>query len=289
MIRDLYFFCYLPSLKLDQYSKFGLEVIESYHTVFNGDKVIHVAVDDLNLNIDHFLASYKIFAGAKIIKVINDEQSCISRYFLSGLNKLKKDSGRMTFIAHLKGSSSGRGQSTLHWINSMYFFNLDPFYLGKVETQIKDKFFCGSLRVTTSCPPFVCTDWHFSGAFYWLNNHKVLNLSFDWYNDKELFEFESFPGKAANLENSYGTFLDDLNYHFNGYELATWYPYIKPSFMGPEIYEKYKNHYNTFAKQIGEMPMNLGLRIKLINYSQELIKRIFNKICRICRVGKMMI
>jgi hypothetical protein len=103
------------------------------------------------------------------------------------------------------------------------------------------------MRITTPCPPWVESDWHYSGTFFWFHTDKLLNIS-NWDDmNKDRFAVESYPGKMVKEIESHVTICSD-NYNFNTYSPDIWNKIIKPETMGEEMHEIYIKLYQKYIK-----------------------------------------
>ena len=173
---NLIFFCYLNNSNfIDKNFITHINALRHYRNVFNGDKIIYISSDSEIENKEEIYNLFSFLGNPTIELVSNDSELRESKYFLKQVNKIN-DLDSFTFYAHLKGSTyKTNGDITpLHnWLSSMYFFNLDNLYLNKIFTNLDgDKTFAGILRKDLECSPYVTSDWHYSGTFFWFNTKK---------------------------------------------------------------------------------------------------------------------
>ena len=173
-IKNLIYYCYFENSEINEYAKYNLELLNKYLPIFNGQKIVKIAVDDLTKDNSHLI---KFFPNCDTQIVQNNKETRESEYFIQSIKEIK-DRNSITFFAHNKGSKSGDGNEVIkHWLLSMYFFNLDGMYLKFVENNLfRDKTFSGIMRITTPCSPWVNSDWHYSGTFFWFNTDKLFNI-----------------------------------------------------------------------------------------------------------------
>lgn len=184
-----------------------------YYPLFDGEKVIYVSSDsdiptELKSSISDRLGGVKKF-------VKNDPENRESKYFIEQLSILKS-SGGMIFYHHSKGSTY-TNPNVDKWTSSMYYFNLNDDNIKKVENEFNiGKIFSGIFRVDYPSPPWVYSDWHFSGTFFWINS--LLFEINDW-NKMEIgrFSVESYPGSKVQIDKSYNIdYITNIDYGIGG-------------------------------------------------------------------------
>ena len=204
MVKNLISYLYLSDPRdLDRSLGINLKCIDTYYRIFDGVRIIYVSTneeidDDLKIKISERI-------GSKVFKFVrNDPNNRESEYFIDQLKALRSlmENGSMTFYHHSKGVTYNN-PNVDKWAASMYFFNLCGDNLKSIESELSgDKIFAGVFRVDHSCPPWVYSDWHFSGTFFWFSS-KLFEIN-DW--DKieiERFSIESYPGNKVPIERSY--------------------------------------------------------------------------------------
>jgi hypothetical protein len=81
------------------------------------------------------------------------------------------------------------------------------------------------MQITVPCPPWVTTNWHYSGTFFWFNTEKLFSIA-GWDNfEKGRFSVESYPGKMVDVSNSHVTLCSE-NYNWNSYQPMIWNKYL---------------------------------------------------------------
>lgn len=234
MKRNLIYYCYLENGEINEFTKLNLELLNRYCNSFNGQKIIKIALDDLTKDYSNLM---NMFQGFDIEVLQNNKENRESEYFIESIKEIK-DTNSITFFAHNKGGSNRPEKDVIKmWLFSMYFFNLEPSYLLKIQDELnEDKTFSGIMRITTPCPPWVESDWHYSGTFFWFHTAKLLNIP-NWDDmKKDRFAVESYPGKMVKESESHVT-ICSANYNFNTYSPVIWNQIIKPETMGEEMYE----------------------------------------------------
>jgi hypothetical protein len=245
MIKNLVYYCYFENSEINEFANYNINLLNRYLSTFNGQRIVKIAVDDLTKDVNHLI---NLFPNCDIEIVQNNKETRESEYFIQSLKEIK-DTNSITFFAHNKGSKSGNpGNNVIkNWLLSMYFFNLEDSYLTKIENELNnEKTFSGIMRITTPCPPWVESDWHYSGTFFWFNTKKLFDIS--GWNDfkKGRFSVESYPGKMVNLEQSYFTLCSE-GYNWNSYMPTIWNTYLTKEQLGEEQLNKYLElHKNIF-------------------------------------------
>jgi hypothetical protein len=241
MIKNLVYYCYFENSEINEYAKYNLKLLLGYLHIFDGQRIIKIAVDDLSKNNSHLES---LFPNCEIEIVQNNKETRESEYFIESLKQIK-DKNSLTFFAHNKGSKSGGdGNNVVKvWLLSMYFFNLENIFFKNIEKNlIDDKTFSGIMQITTPCPPWVESDWHYSGTFFWFNTQKLFSINgWDKF-EKGRFSVEGYPGKMVNVSQSHVT-LCTRNYNFNSYMSTIWNQIINEKSLGSHIYSLYLQLY----------------------------------------------
>lgn len=258
MTRNLIFFMYLKDSKIGEFSAYHLSLINKYLHLFNGQCLIKIAVDDVNLDNLHLK---NLFKDCSVEIVKNHPKHRESQYFIESIKEIKNKNS-ITFFAHNKGGSNLYADDAHKlWVLSMYFFNLEDRYLQQIEKGLsRDKVFSGILRKTVKCSPWVRSNWHYSGDFFWFHTGKLLEIpGWDKFT-KGTYAMENYMGRMVNLDKSMSTFVSkDSN--FETYTKKVWDEFISIESLGENVYQQYMNLYNdTF----GASPENrwLGIRIQ---------------------------
>ena len=242
MIKNLIYFCYFKNSDISKYTLYNLNALNSYIHNFNGQKIVKIAVDDINhINNDKLIS---LFPGFEVEIVKNHPEHRESEYFIDSIKQIvNKDS--LTFYAHNKGGTTDEynDDTIKFWLSSMYFFNLDDDFLTAIEAKlISDKTFAGILRKDINCAPWVCTDWHYSGTFFWFNTQKLFNIA-NWdVINKGRFSIEEYPGRMVPIDNSYSTFINAPE-NYDTYSIHFW-NYVLSKESLNEYYLKYYTFFN---------------------------------------------
>lgn len=247
MKKNLIFYCYLKNGEFDESTNFNLKLIEKYSHVFDGEQIIKVAYDDVNISDEARQWTRNLFLffnDPKIEIVKNNPDTRESEYFIESIKEIQNEDS-LTFFCHNKGNthtSPNIKNNLFNWIFSMYFFNLDEELFSRIEKPLLNEItFAGVLRKTLDCTPWVCAPWHFSGTFFWFNTKRLKeNPNWDKF-DKGRFSVEAYPGQMADLKHSYSNFVS-LNHDFNAlFDDSFWTTVLTENVLGKEILNKYNN------------------------------------------------
>lgn len=238
MKKNLIYYCYFENSEINEFTQFNIDLLKTYLNVFDGQKIIKIALDDLTKDNSHLLS---LFPDCEVEIVQNNKETRESEYFIESIKQIA-DKNSITFFGHNKGAKkqdNHRYEVMKHWVFSMYFFNLENNFLENVENALNsDKVFSGILRITTACPPWVESDWHYSGTFFWFNTQKLIEIEgWDDFTTGR-FSLESYPGKMVSLEKSNFTFCSE-NFNFNTYSPMIWNKYLNPNMIGGDVYNNY--------------------------------------------------
>jgi hypothetical protein len=243
MIKNLIYFCYFKDSYISEYTLYNLKALNNYIHNFNGQKIVKIAIDDTSVNNEHLVS---LFPGFEVEIVKNHPEHRESEYFIDSIKQIQnKDS--LTFYAHNKGGTTDdyHDDTIKYWLSSMYFFNLEDEFLKTIEICLNlDKTFSGILRKDINCSPWVCTDWHYSGTFFWFNTQKIFNTpNWDVIN-KGRYSIEEYPGKIASLDESYSTFINAPE-NYNSYSIHFW-----NDILSERNLKEYHTKYNSFFNKI---------------------------------------
>ena len=242
MIKNLVYYCYFENSEINEFANYNITLINKYLPLFNGQRIIKIAVDDLSRDNSHLI---NLFPNCEIELVQNNTETRESEYFIQSLKEIKNKNS-LTFFAHNKGSKNGvAGNNVVKvWLLSMYFFNLEEHYLSNIEYNLtNDKTFSGIMQITVPCPPWVTTNWHYSGTFFWFNTEKLFSIA-GWDSfEKGRFSVEGYPGKMVDVSNSHVTLCSE-NYNWNSYQPMIWNKYLNETTLEAIQYTQYWELYN---------------------------------------------
>lgn len=180
----------------------NLKYIKEYYHIFDGVKIIYISTDidldeSLKLKIENNI-------GHPIYKFVkNHPTNRESEYFIDQLKSLKSEMTpkSITFYHHSKGSTY-KNPNVEKWTSSMYYFNLRDESIQILEKNLgSEVIFAGIFRVDHPCPPWVYSDWHFSGTFFWFSSGLFNINNWDVHNI-DRFSTESYPGHKATIDKS---------------------------------------------------------------------------------------
>jgi hypothetical protein len=241
MIKNLVYYCYFENSEINEFVKYNLTLLNRYLSIFDGQKIIKIAVDDLSKDNDKLIS---LFPNCDVEVVQNNSETRESEYFIESLKEIK-NTNSITFFAHNKGSKNGgAGNNVVKiWLLSMYFFNLEESYLSNIEYNLtNDKTFSGIMQITVPCPPWVTTNWHYSGTFFWFNTQKLFNIDGWDIFEKGRFSVEGYPGQMVDVSQSHVTLCSE-NYNWNSYQPIIWNKYLTKESIGEEAINKYLQLY----------------------------------------------
>lgn len=204
--KNLIYFIYYGG-NLTHYHKLNLSYLRKYWSLFDGQKVVKVAVDG-----KYCLEALKMLlpVDCEIEVVQNNTVYGESIHFIQSI---KQVSGGITFYAHCKGVSRPVWAGLDIWIANSYTKNLE------VIPDLSTKLFSGICGKLLACPPYVPQDFHYSGSFYWFNTDKV-KARLKVY-DLDRYLTERFPALiASKIECNFAWPYSDKNLNF--YDERTW-------------------------------------------------------------------
>jgi len=202
--KNVISYLYLSNpLNIEESLGINLKFMREYYHIFDGIKIIYVATDiDLDENLKNQLSSQ---IGHPIKKFVrNNPSTRESEYFMEQLTSLKSEINieSITFYHHSKGSTYNN-PNVDKWTSSMYYFNLCDDNIKIIEENLQnDYIFAGIFRVDSPSPPWVYSDWHFSGTFFWFSS-KLFDIE-GWENNNiDRFSTESYPGNKISIDKSF--------------------------------------------------------------------------------------
>lgn len=204
--KNLIYFIYYNG-KLGHYHVLNLKLLEVYWKVFDGQKIVKIAVDH-NYSIEPIVSMLPKDCEYRVVR--NIQATGEAYHFLESLAEID---GGMTFYGHCKGVTRPMWRGLDTWITHLYRKNLENV------PRLGDKIFAGILGKLLPCPPYVPEQFHYSGSFYWMDTHKVKSRLGKITLDKYLTE--RFPAIMAKKEECiFGFGTTDKNLNF--YDERTW-------------------------------------------------------------------
>jgi hypothetical protein len=204
--KNLIYFIYYGG-NITHYHRLNLMLLNKYWSVFNGKKVVKVAIDGKTSlqPLKSLLPRY-----CEIDIVDNNRILGESVHFMDSLSKLKDG---ITFYAHCKGVSRPVWSGLDIWIEQLYKGNLETI------PDLSKKLFSGVCGKLLPCPPYVPQDFHYSGSFYWFNTEKVKARIGKYEMNRYLTE--RFPAIIANKSECHFAYpYSEKNINF--YQERTW-------------------------------------------------------------------
>jgi hypothetical protein len=204
--KNLIYFIYYGG-NLTHYHRLNLRLLNKYWSVFNGKKVVKVAVDGKAL-LEPLKSLLPSDCEFEIVE--NNSRLGESVHFIDSIGKVNDG---ITFYAHCKGISRPVWKGLDIWIERMYKDNLEAI------PELKENLFSGVCGKLLPCPPYVPQEFHYSGSFYWFNTDKVKARIKEMPMDRYLTErFPAIIAKQSECVFKYPSFNKNLNY----YDERTW-------------------------------------------------------------------
>lgn len=204
--KNLIYFIYHNG-SLGHYHVLNLKLLRSYWDVFDGKKVVKIAVDG-NYPVDGLLSLLPKDCEFEIVQ--NNRIMGESVHFIDSIDKVYDG---ITFYAHCKGISRPIWKGLDIWIERMYKGNLEAI------PDLSENLFSGVCGKLLACPPYVPQEFHYSGSFYWFNTSKVKARIKQMPMDRYLTErFPAIIAKQSECLFQYPSFNKNLNY----YNERTW-------------------------------------------------------------------
>jgi hypothetical protein len=258
MKKNLIYYLYLENpYFIDKTTLIHLNCLKFFKNIFDGEKIIYVTSNNKIENEDEIKGLFDFFNTTNITFKVNDSEKRESFYFLEQMSKIESESS-ITFFAHNKGvTNNGEPDSLLNWILSMYFFNLSGLYISEINDSLNDKYnFYGVLRKTVSCPPWVYSNWHYSGTYFWFNTKKIKTSDLSFFNEGR-FEVESFPGNHSSVEFSKCDGRFSYDYNFDARISSFWDEFFT-KLTHNEINEFYEFKKNVLTNELTKITNYLG-------------------------------
>lgn len=204
--KNLIYFIYYGG-KLTHYHRLNLSLLSKYWSIFNGKKIVKVAID-CKTSLEPLKLLLPKDCEFEIVQ--NNPVLGESVHFIDSINKVNDG---ITFYAHCKGVSRPIWRGLDIWIEQSYKGNLETI------PDLSSKLFYGVCGKLLACPPYVPQDFHYSGSFYWFNTQKVKARIKDYEMDRYLTE--RFPAIiATKKECLFGYPYSEKNLNF--YDEKTW-------------------------------------------------------------------
>jgi hypothetical protein len=206
--KNLIYFIYYNG-KLHHYHVLNLRLLSMFWSVFDGQKIIKIAVD-ADYNLAPIVDMLPKGCEYRIVKNVPQTGECI--HFLESLVEVN---GGMTFYGHCKGVTRPMWRGLDMWITHLYRKNLTDV------PRLGDKIFSGVCGKLLPCPPYVPEPFHYSGSFYWFATDKVKERLKNKKIVMEKYVTERFPGIMAKEQECIFGFASS-NKALNFYDERTW-------------------------------------------------------------------
>jgi hypothetical protein len=188
----------------------NIELLNQYWYLFNGQKVITIATNYEEDNIDELL---NLLPKDCIIWITtNNSETWEATHFIEMMKIV--DHG-YTFYAHCKGISRTQMIGLDIWIKNLYKQNLGT------KPDLGKAIFSGICGKMLPCPPYVQVPWHYSGSFYWMKTAVVKKRMEKMNILPSRYLTESFPAMVAKEEECLFPFYKTKQ-NENFYKWQTW-------------------------------------------------------------------
>lgn len=191
--------------------KWNCDKVMKYADLFNGKRIIGIAVDNNTDHEDAVKEYMKDFTDDFIV-VKNEPKIREGSTFLTMLDRVAcQCDHEFTFYCHAKGSrhknAFGNDGSTLHlWTETMYDYCLSDW--NRVKESLEKHAMTGCFKRHGNFKTPGNNRWHYSGSFYWFRNKDV--FSRDWNRiDRMFFAVESWPGLIFTSKETGCLFIDN--------------------------------------------------------------------------------
>ena len=248
MKKNLLYHCYIKDIgNINEPMIFNLKCLEMYIDIFDGKKIVYVAVDGV---IRH--SKEKIVEALPILKRFDEihlfENHPIHREsesLIELLSHVKDSTDSITFYAHSKGNTHPIDDSLRNWIVCMYYFNLDGDYLKEAEQQLGGNYTTSGILKKDCKSGGIIGDWHYSGAFFWINDEKFFKNEWSMGLRGQM-ALESYLGEKIKSSEAFSTFVtESFNFHMND---DLWKTKVNSETIGEKSYERYKTIIHNLSK-----------------------------------------
>jgi hypothetical protein len=204
--KNLIYFIYYGG-KITHYHKLNLSYLRKYWSLFDGKKVVKVAID-CKTSLQPLKMLLPVDCEIEVV-----ENSSVFGESIHFISSIKQVSDGITFYAHCKGVSRPIWKGLDIWIGESYDKNLSAI------PDLSTKLFSGICGKLLPCPPYVPQAFHYSGSFYWFNTDKV-KARLKVY-DLDRYLTERFPAMIASKSECHFNWpYSEKNLNF--YDERTW-------------------------------------------------------------------
>lgn len=199
--------------------KWNLELLFQRWHLFDGRKLIYVAIDDGGPSSQDV---HRLFRGrgAEIHLVHNRANEGEAVSFLQGWQVLQHESGQV-FRAHGKGVSregTAEEPAVRRWVEHLYRESLDDWH--RVHQALQTHPIAGPLLRDGAAKPMPDAAWHFCGAFYWVRLDALRTRPWR-VRDNSRFAAEAWPGRVFHRKEAACLGRENRG-HLSPYESAFW-------------------------------------------------------------------
>ena len=207
--------------------KWNLQQLASRWTLFNGKKVVGVAVDQKTAKTSEVI-EYANSIGVVFDQVIEKTNSRSLREVITwhpmldaiGMEGMTADD--VVFSCHAKGVRHQSRESHIEaWASLMYQSCLD--FMPTVESLMQSHVAAGSFKRYGMFNTIGNNQWHYSGTFFWWKPHELFRRN--WRKiDRRFFGTESWLGLHLQKDEAACVFLDNCGdlYHKDYWEREVW-------------------------------------------------------------------
>lgn len=186
---------------------FHIEQLKRYLDVFNGKKIITIAVDERSVSEDEVRKALKRDdIHWRVVK--NDAKLWETAAFPGMLELVESlDPNEFTFYAHAKGvrRPDWAIENARIWSGTMYFLNLSSVSMVNRILSKYDGLGCYRHQVN-HCG----SNWHFSGTYFWFRHSTVFSKA--WRNIyPHLYGVEGWIGQYVDFDRSYSLISPQAN------------------------------------------------------------------------------
>lgn len=209
-----------------------VEMLRKYIHLFNGKKVLALALDSLTENPSTVKSGLSPIFD-EIIEVTNDPSLREVLTFEPLFSKVHSvNPNEATLYAHGKGVGRYAHPWVLRWTELLYELNIDVDSWKEIQKLLINHPICGSFKKVGRGWPDneSLADWHYSGSWFWFRNRDLF-MQPDWRRiDRFWSGIESYPGLHFKPEHAACLFYENSVPGMNLYNENTWKNQIEPSY-----------------------------------------------------------
>lgn len=179
---------------------FHIEQLKRYLDVFNGKKIITIAVDNRSVSADEVRRTLN--RDDILWRVVTNDASLWETAAFPGMLQLveSRDPNEFTFYAHAKGvrRPDWAIENARIWSGTMYFLNLSSITMTNRILSAHDALGCYRHQDQNHGG----SDWHYSGTYFWFRHSTVFSKNWKEIHP-HLYGVEGWIGKHVDLKRSY--------------------------------------------------------------------------------------